>query len=244
MAFPASTEPLGLGAAAYALLVGIGLPLGAAWTDRHLARAPLPPRVSFYASAIVQHLVLGGLAVAVAAAIGLDWLGRPAPTGGDVALGLAVLGVAVGALAPYARNRVIRRDRGVYLVAPRTGGERALWVVISLLAGIGEEIAYRGVLVAIVAAWAGLPVGVAVAAVAFALAHLAQGWRATPIVLGFALAFHGLVLVTGSLWVAMAVHAAYDLVAGFAYGWLAGRYDYPREPLPPPLTPAPARTPS
>ena len=46
----------------------------------------------------------------------------------------------------------------------------------------------------------------------------------------FAVAFHGLVALTGTLYVAMAVHFLYDVIAGLTYGRLAREYGLPNEP--------------
>jgi len=60
----------------------------------------------------------------------------------------------------------------------------------------------------------------------FAVAHAVQGFKAIPLIAAIALVFHGLVLLTGSLYVAMAVHFLYDAIAGFTYAKLAARYGY------------------
>ena len=58
-----------------------------------------------------------------------------------------------------------------------------------------------------------------------------------------ALAMHGLVIWSGSLYIAMAVHAIYDLVAGFTYGRLGERLGSPQEGIevPAPGVPSPAQ---
>ena len=56
---------------------------------------------------------------------------------------------------------------------------------------------------------------IAISAIAFALAHLLQGWAATGFVGLFGLVFHGLVWITGGLWTAIAVHILYDIITGF-----------------------------
>ena len=42
----------------------------------------------------------------------------------------------------------------------------------------------------------------------------------------FALGFHALVWLSGSLYVAMAVHIAYDITAGITYGRLGKKFGY------------------
>jgi membrane protease YdiL (CAAX protease family) len=99
-------------------------------------------------------------------------------------------------------------------VLPRTAGERRLFTVVGVTAGVCEEWLYRGFFIAVVAAiGGGLPSGVLVlgAAVAFGLAHAYQG--RTGIVstglLGGGMA--AMYLQTGSLLLPVVLHALIDL---------------------------------
>jgi membrane protease YdiL (CAAX protease family) len=97
---------------------------------------------------------------------------------------------------------------------PRTRAERRLFTVVGLTAGLCEEWLYRGFLLAVVAALLGgapTPVLVAVAGVAFGLAHAYQGVAGvlTTGVLGAVLA--ALYLGTGSLLLPVVLHALVDL---------------------------------
>jgi membrane protease YdiL (CAAX protease family) len=149
-------------------------------------------------------------------------------------------------LRPEWRRQVARRDRRVQLIAPRDGTERALWTAISIAAGVGEEITYRGVLYFVVTALIGSPaVSVVVCSALFGISHLVHGGRGAAIALAFAVGFHLLVIGTGSLYPAMAVHALYDLIAGLSYGRLAAEAGYPLEGEPSvSLTDSSARIPS
>jgi len=49
---------------------------------------------------------------------------------------------------------------------------------------------------------------------AFALAHVVQGWRGILATAIIALLMHGVVYETGSLYLAIVVHAVYDLMVG------------------------------
>ena len=64
----------------------------------------------------------------------------------------------------------------------------------------------------------------------FAVAHAVQGGRTVVIIVAFAAAFHALVALSGSLYVAMGAHALYDVLAGLNYGRLGERLGYPRDP--------------
>jgi membrane protease YdiL (CAAX protease family) len=88
--------------------------------------------------------------------------------------------------------------------------------VISALAGLGEEMLFRGVLQEAVAGWVGEPAGVwiglAVASILFGLAHLitpAYGLLAG--LIGLYLGW--LWIATGNLLVPITAHAAYDFLA-------------------------------
>jgi membrane protease YdiL (CAAX protease family) len=103
-------------------------------------------------------------------------------------------------------------------------------VAVSVAAGVAEEITSRGVLYSLLitatgATWA----AVVLASIAFGLGHLVQGWRGAGVVTGFALAFHGLVLLSGSLHLAIVVHVVYDIAAGLSYGRLAEAAALPLE---------------
>jgi membrane protease YdiL (CAAX protease family) len=97
---------------------------------------------------------------------------------------------------------------------PRTTGERRLFTVVGVTAGVCEEWLYRGFFLAVVAALAGgLPTGVlvVVAAVAFGLAHAYQGLVGivTTGLLGGIMA--AVYLQTGSLLLPVLLHAVIDL---------------------------------
>lgn len=96
---------------------------------------------------------------------------------------------------------------------PLTASERRLYVAVALTAGFGEELVYRGFLVAFLAAATPLNgwVVLAVAAVVFGLAHAYQGIAgvlATTVLGGVLLL---LFAVSGSLLVPVVVHALIDL---------------------------------
>ena len=97
-----------------------------------------------------------------------------------------------------------------------------MWIALSLSAGIGEELVWRGVLPALIALLSGsLAIGITLSIASFALAHAIQGPRSVLAIAGIAAAFHALVFISGSLYPAMLVHFAYDVVAGFTYARFA-----------------------
>jgi membrane protease YdiL (CAAX protease family) len=127
---------------------------------------------------------------------------------------------------------------------PRTPRERWLWGGVSLAAGFGEEVTYRGVMFILLSRLLGGPLPAAIIASAvFGFSHILQGWKNAVIIGIVALAMHGLVIWSGSLYIAMAVHGIYDLVAGFTYGRLGERLGYPPEGIEvtAPSVPSPAQ---
>jgi membrane protease YdiL (CAAX protease family) len=74
-------------------------------------------------------------------------------------------------------------DASIAFLLPRTPAEMALWMIVSILAGISEEAIYRGYLQKQFAALTGgLPAGILISAATFGAVHVYQGWsRATVI---------------------------------------------------------------
>jgi membrane protease YdiL (CAAX protease family) len=182
-------------------------------------------RRALYLQAITLQWALSAVTLAI-------WLasGRSA-----AALGLAprdarlllwgLLGAAVIALAfrlvrdrvrrdPEALERVVARLRHIERMLPRTRGEKRMFHVVSLTAGVCEELLYRGYMLWYLGNWLPLAPAVIVSSLIFGVGHSYQGMKgvlATALV-GAAMAL--IYLSTGSLWPAMAVHAIVDMHAG------------------------------
>jgi membrane protease YdiL (CAAX protease family) len=90
-----------------------------------------------------------------------------------------------------------------------------LWVGIAAMVGISEECAYRGLAYQLLLRISLDPaLSLAVCAVCFTIGHMPQGWRGALGAFLIALIFHGLVFLTHSLYLAIAFHAAFNLIAG------------------------------
>jgi membrane protease YdiL (CAAX protease family) len=115
----------------------------------------------------------------------------------------------------------------IALFMPMTRDERLLWLLVSLMAGFSEEITWRAVQTMLLERVTGaLLFGILFSAVMFGAAHAVQGYEGVALIGGMALVFHGLVLFTGSLYIAMAVHFLYDAIAGYSYAKMARQYGY------------------
>lgn len=135
---------------------------------------------------------------------------------GDIVAAVGALGLAIGVRSAVMNTTDEDELRIALAWLPRSSQERALGLVTVLAAGIAEEAAFRGVAVVILLDTLGVVwAAILLPAVAFAVAHAAQGRKATLAVFVFALAMHGLVWWTGGLLAAMQVHAVYDVIAGY-----------------------------
>jgi membrane protease YdiL (CAAX protease family) len=104
-------------------------------------------------------------------------------------------------------------DMAINRMMPRSPRERALYAVVAVIAGVAEEAAYRGVLLSILGYALGNPwLAVFIAALAFAAGHALQGWKSMVVIFVMACSMHALVWYTGTLVIAMAVHALYDVL--------------------------------
>jgi uncharacterized protein len=236
----ADFDPAALAAVVVAGYLVVGEPVvGQVLHRRFEGRLRTDPgaRRSFYRRLLVLEWGLSLLVLAIwlsapdvaASAVGLQW---PQSWPGPVTLAVVVLVVLFvlvstralrgGALleaAPRPRRAGEGRHaeppaHATLALLPRTRGERRLFTVVGITAGVCEEWLYRGFLLAVVSAVAGGPstaVLVAVAAVAFGLAHAYQGavGVVTTGVLGGIMA--GLYLSTGSLLLPVLLHALIDL---------------------------------
>ena len=108
---------------------------------------------------------------------------------------------------------------------PRSPQERRVFGVLSVAAGVGEEIAYRGYALSMLIPMLGVPGAAVATSVVFGVLHGYQGLLGIVRtgVMGGMLAW-GL-LASGSLWPPIAAHALIDLAAGL---WLGERLMSPR----------------
>jgi membrane protease YdiL (CAAX protease family) len=145
----------------------------------------------------------------------------------EIGIGLAAFAVLLLAIPVSQRLQPPeeRRKQLIYTLAPRNAKEYAGFAALSVLAGIAEEAAYRGVAVWILAPIVGFAPAVFLSAAAFTVAHAVQGGRSMGVIFGIALVFHATVELTNTLVIAMAAHTAYDLVAGAVAGRRARMYD-------------------
>jgi membrane protease YdiL (CAAX protease family) len=173
------------------------------------------------------------MAVAFEGGLGLAALGAGALLGHSPAVGfeqrpgaalligcLAALPL-VGLLAlterlPFAWLRELRRLAEELLPELFPKATRLQLLLVSLAAGFGEELLFRGLLQAGLARWVGGElgtwIGLAVASALFGLAHpISRAYAVVATVIG--VYFGGLMLLTGNVLAPVAAHALYDFLA-------------------------------
>ncbi len=168
-------------------------------------------------------LVLGALGPGLGA-MGLGatpWLvlGR---TVAALVVGAALL---VGLFQGFMRLTGVRESPVMERLLPRTGPERRVFAVLSVVAGLGEEVVYRGYLLALLTPVLGGPwTAAGASSVAFGILHAYQGPLGIVRTAALGFMFAASLVLTGTLWPAVVVHTLVDLVGGL---WepphLAGR---------------------
>jgi membrane protease YdiL (CAAX protease family) len=208
----------------FVLLVLVVMPIGAvrgrllvatARQRRPIRRRPLR-KTDVLAQALVVQLFLFAISFVVARSEGMalwSWTGLRILNIGT-AIGALALLLAVGALSWQLRTPDERRSLWVRHLLPRTSAQWVLWLILSLAAGIAEETAYRGVLVVLLASvTASFVAAVLLSAAAFAVVHYQQGAKSMGWVFAIGLVMQVVVSLTGTLYLAMGVHAVYDVTA-------------------------------
>lgn len=140
-----------------------------------------------------------------------------------MAEGLAVAVVGAGVL--WFRNRAIISQPGkiekvrqrlafAEPLLPHTPAEHRFFAIVSFTAGFCEEVLFRGFLLWYFSVWTGLVWAAILSSLVFGFGHIYLGWRHMLRTAFLGLAFVALVLLTGSLWPTIILHAAIDLTSG------------------------------
>ena len=104
---------------------------------------------------------------------------------------------------------------------PTSVGELRYFTVLSITAGVCEEVLFRGYLIWYLTVYVGLPAACVLSGVAFGLGHFYQGPRQAVKIIFLGFVFVLFYVGTATLWVPMALHALLDAAQGrLAYGLL------------------------
>lgn len=193
--------------------------------DRDLV---LPPRRALYVSAVVGVLVLGSLTAAVLllegkapAAVGLHGTGVASFFGWTLAV---TVGALLGnlAISRLAARIGMRESRLTYHLMPHSSGEHGLFLLVSASAGLCEEFAYHGFLLAGLNGWLDNGwVAALVANLAFGVLHGYQGQAGVvrAATMGYLLSLP--VIVGAGLWPAIVAHFLVNALLGLGlWRWM------------------------
>jgi membrane protease YdiL (CAAX protease family) len=221
---------------AIAVLVGLVLPGTAALSSGRFKGKPLatPEKIRFYwaGSANLWFLALLVVGIWVLRDRPLAQLGLALPGWHRTAAVVGVVFVALLIADTWfeVRNAASRETARLHWrrntpFMPETRGELAYYAILALSAAICEEVMFRGFLIRYLqtlfsASEIATPLAIALPGIAFGISHWSQGaWSVIKIVVlaGF---FGTLFVLTSSLLVPMALHAAVDLGMGALGLWL------------------------
>ena len=183
-------------------------------------------REAVYVSSAVSVWILAAFAMLAArfgditrAALWLSWPG----TGVFLT---ATAATVLGGVALLFLGRLLRVPEAplTRFLLPRTSSEKIAFAGLSVSAGIAEELVFRSfLLAALLVAGATLPVAASLGVVVFALSHAYQGTVGVIRVALLGALLTAPLLLTGSVYPAMAAHALLDLLAGLVLTkWLTG----------------------
>ncbi len=221
--------PINLWGLLYLLVLGLLLPLLATQTARLLdSGLPSPPRWAIYAETVfwLSLIYTAARFVSRSNRLALFPLGpvQPIPTFLAVVVLLLTIPVRWTTATDDERRRLL-------MLVPHRRNEWTLWAIVSLVAGITEETAYRGVMFGLLRRLTGHSwISAVLTALAFALGHQVQGRGGVAIIFVFALGFQALYALTGGLSVPIVVHVLYDLLAGLLFARLGSRRPDPADP--------------
>jgi len=218
--------------AAYFLFwVGIFLPAMAVRSSRRInTGVKMPPFVKLQLGFLGVMLFSFALALVAARRVGMPVFGAASLRPVHWLAGVALLAFSLVAATLRFRAASPERRARILAILPKQPSHFWLWTLMVIAAGVCEEATYRGVMFGMVEYLTGgrwWPAAL-LCALAFAVAHAIQGWRSAAVIGLFALAFQGLVWFTGTLYVAMAVHAIYDFAVGIIYPRIASQQPQPQ----------------
>ena len=151
----------------------------------------------------------------ILAADGSQWIA--------IGVGVLVILAQVIYLAIVSRNadkltEVKKQIGDLAYLAPQTPGEVRLFDMVAITAGVCEEILYRGLLLATLVSLVGTWPAVAITSLIFGLGHAYQGIAGIVKtgLIGLVLAL--LTVGSGSLFIAIVLHAVVDLTSGRIMG--------------------------
>lgn len=154
---------------------------------------------------------------------GLEALGLGSVAWADLGIATLRLGVAsallIGAFHLVSKMAGLSESPILAQLLPRSKTERRLFAGLSVLAGFGEEVVFRGFLFAVLApALGGVWTTLVVSSLAFGVLHVYQGAFGILRTASLGALLGASVILDGSLWPAVIIHILIDLAGGLVFG--------------------------
>ncbi len=182
-------------------------------------------RARIYYRIVVGEWLFTACVIAAWKIQGRSWaglmLGQTSPL--RLGAGLAFAATIVGLLWLQRRAIFARPDRIEEVrqrlgfadpLLPHTPAEHRIFIVVSVTAGICEEILFRGFVMWYFTVWTGPVPAVVASSLIFGFGHIYLSLAHVPRTALVGVIFALLVLATGSLWPVIIIHAALDLNSG------------------------------
>jgi len=197
-----------------------------AFTARYWERGE-PVKIRAYRETVVIWASFAVLLVVLWVSQGRSWsdLGFSPVSWAGLLIGVA-LGLGLLLAVSLQWRQLLRKDTGVadlmsslgdlLAFTPRTSREERWFGLVSVNAGITEELLYRGFMIWYLEPRVGLPVAALVSVAAFTFAHAYQGARQLPSIALMSGAMVTLYLLSGTILVPIVFHILLDLVQGRA----------------------------
>ena len=216
-------------AKAFLMITCLVIPVLAVRTASRIHRqGRIPTRSQHLASVFVSQGMMLFLASSAARYDEIPLFPPPSFGAMNVVAAFAFLAPTLGTLPMRWRWKSGAEKSRMMWMLPHGAQDLWWWALVALIAGIVEEIVYRGVMVTlwqrILGSWVA---AVAVCVAVFSISHFVQGWRAMVMIAAIAAAAHLIVRATGDLYTAMLVHFIYDFFAGMILLRLARRDGVP-----------------
>jgi len=176
-------------------------------------------RLAAYWSSIATLWILGTISWLVGTrtegrtAIGVTFLGSEPFIAWTLGLTVAGLGIIL-AFRQIAIALRLRESPLLRALLPRTAKERSVFAILSVAAGVGEEVAYRGYAIPVLIPVVGLAGALLLTSAVFGVLHAYQGALGILRTTAMGAALAGGFLLSGSLLPAIIAHTLIDLLAG------------------------------
>jgi membrane protease YdiL (CAAX protease family) len=224
------------------VVIGLIFPFVGWWAYRRflerLKREGGAALVREYQQTLIWLLGLGLGAMALWHFAGRDWAAMGFAVSGDsgLAAGIAI-GAFIGltlrpilvAFSPKAAAGMRRQFGALEAILPRDGRQLFWGLIVSVFAGVFEEIAYRGYLIAYLGTWLDQWGALAASSLLFGMAHLYQGKWGVPVTALLGALFGWIYIETGSLLLPILLHAAVD-ISSMVTAWIVLRAAPPSSP--------------